>query len=247
LVLAKKLSDQYEHASIKAAIKYYTLMLSKAKELSNNIMTETLIDIERTIKEQSNLKTRIDDELDPLIKRAETELAEYKIYEEPLGPRGIANRYIANVLSNTVKNVNYFISQVWNYPMELVDVDITKPIDFTLPIRIRGKISPDISLCSKGQKVIINLAFRLALLIQMNALDKYPLMLDEPDEGCDPAHSDKLLEFICMLSNSGMVKQMFVINHNAPFFSGFNNIETICLSDENIVLPPKYNDHITLY
>jgi ABC-type transporter Mla maintaining outer membrane lipid asymmetry ATPase subunit MlaF len=81
----------------------------------------------------------------------------------------------------------------------------------------------------------------------MNALDKYPLMLDEPDEGCDPAHSDKLLEFICMLSNSGMVKQMFVINHNAPFFSGFNNIETICLSDENIVLPPKYNDHITLY
>ncbi len=80
----------------------------------------------------------------------------------------------------------------------------------------------------------------------MQKLDKYPIYLDEPDAALDVMHRQKLLEFLSKLVNQKIISQLFIVNHNMHLTSGFNDSEVICLSNNNIVTPAIYNQHVSI-
>lgn len=223
---------------------------SKCKEEVDSALRSTqekIWSIEKVLQEQSKLESRISEEIDVLIERAERRVAILSPLENALSPHvGIPNEYIANVLQTCIDNANYFIEQVWSYPLTILPIPKDRAVDFNFPVKIKGKKNKDISLCSSGQRDIIDMAFTLALMIHMGIIKDYPVFLDEPDKYADSHHRERILHFLSSLVEKGIVSQLFLINHHAHLHSGFSSSEVMCLSNENICVPDSYNIHCTM-
>lgn len=245
--LQDRLEQGIAKAKIKEAIDHYTLIRSVLTDVKENYL-EKLAQVTTTINEQDRLKARFEEEVNLNIIALEKERAEYILLEKASSPSsGLPHQYMVAVINTLIANTNRFIKRIFNYRLELNLLDINKPVDykFSATVGENDVRVPDISTCSKSQKEVINFAFRLAALIQLNATD-YPLILDEIGSGYDSYHMQRLLMFITELVNSGTVGQILLINHHAVLHEGLQDSEVLVLNPENIVVPSKYNEHVEM-
>ena len=241
--ISERLSKYERYVIVEKSIEYYQHIHKTVKDIISTISYELMV-IDKVLKEQLSLRERLEKEIGGLIVQLETQLKALIPCEEAWSPHtGWPNRVVVDRINECIKNVNYFISQVWTYSMKLSSLPKDKPVSFALPLKIKGTTSNDISNCSKSQKDIVNIAWRLALMITLGINKTFPIFLDEPDSGMDARHQEKMLSFISNLVRSGVVDQLFLINHHAPLFSGFVDSEVLCLAEDNVMLPEKYNEH----
>lgn len=233
-----KLNEQY--------VTYMSDLKNKYTQYRNDVQSK-LIEIESIIKEQESLLTRYDDEIMIMIKAIEKDKIKYEQLEKALSPaKGIPHRYLSKYINNLISNINYFIEQIWSQPFVIKVIDEDLQNDFNFIAVINDREIGDITRCSAGQQSIVNICFILAILLHMQKLDKYPIYLDEPDAALDVMHRQKLLEFLSKLVNQKIISQLFIVNHNMHLTSGFNDSEVICLSNNNIVTPAIYNQHVSI-
>ena len=108
-------------------------------------------------------------------------------------------------------------------------------ISFPVLINNDGTVK-DISICSKGQKEIIDLAIILAICTYRGYSIKFPLKLDEMSSGLSPDHNSKLFGFLGELFSRDEILQAFIVSHDPIVNNGFDQAGYIALSENNTEL-----------
>ena len=204
---------------------------------------------EQQMKSIDAISIRMNQEILPELDKREKDLINLSALEKALSPAtGLPHKYMVEFINTIFGMVNHTIRCVWNYSMELVPLDDAATLTFDFPIAIHdhGRLK-DISILSKGQKEIVDLAFTLALYMAKDLSGKFPLKLDEVDSGMSEHHRTQLLVLFKELLDSGEVEQMFLVNHHNQMFTAFTDAQIVCLQSDGIILPEEYNSGVDIH
>lgn len=231
----KQLSIQYQ-------LMYLQVLLDEKSSYKLQINTK-LREIEHTIKEQEGYLIRLNEEVLPSILVVENKLQLWTVIEKELSPSaGLPHIYAIRYINSLIKLVNDYIRLVWSYDMEILYISEERHLDFSLEVMLNKNTElKDISICSDGQKAIIDLAFTLAICTLRGYAFQFPLKLDEIDAALSESHRTKLMSLFGKIISEQAVNQMFMVNHFASLYSGILDADIVCLSEEGIVLPQVYN------
>ena len=200
-------------------------------------ISEALRASEQIVAEQDNLRTRLHDEILPMMQSITDDVTKWNYVEKELSPvTGIPKRVMVKYINEVFRRANRFISQVWNYEMELVYLKEDEDCDYSFPVLINndGTVK-DISICSKGQKEIIDLAIILAICTYRGYTTLFPLKLDEMSSGLSPDHNSKLFGFLGdLLERDNIIDQIFIVSHDPIVNNGFENAGYVALSNDNM-------------
>ena len=243
----EKYSRAERHILIKNAYKYWNNLQKHYEQIQINVREE-LRTIETIVKDQDLIIHTYKTEILPFIEKINKEKGIYERLELALSPNsGIPHRSMVRYLNTMIHNVNYFLSQIWAYPMKLVSVDENSPLDYGFPITIKNETNKDINCTSDGQAEVIDLVWVLTILLQMKLLDKIPFFADEIGRCMDEVHRQKTLDFLNSLIDNRLIEQLFLINHYAAISNGFKECNVICLNSDNLTdLPNNVNEHVKI-
>lgn len=232
---------------VQTKVKVRKIQIERLQQAKRRLLLQ-IGTLEQTINTQEHLKSRLYEGTLPQLHQLLTKQQTLMHLEMALSPNsGLPHCYLVRFLNTVIRNVNRIISSIWSYDLEILPVDETKPLTFDFPVAINrsGRI-PDISICSDGQKEIINLAWTIALAEINGALQRYPLKLDEPDKGISHGNRGRVLELLSRLIQQQAIKQLVLINHHDGLYSAFPHCEVLCLSADNITVPAVFNQHVEL-
>ncbi len=234
------------HDKLHKRIEFNTMIINEHINIRNEINSR-LREIESTLYEQNNYKTIVTQEIEPTLKELTAKVKKWEQVEFGLSPtKGLPYIYLTRFINRLISHVNSYIRDVWCYDMELVYLKEEETLDFSIQVMInKSSIVKDISICSAGQKAIINLAMILAICKERTFGNIYPLKLDEVDAALTDEHRTNLVALLSRLVDSGEISQMFLVNHFV-IHSGMTNCETVCLSTDGIVVPNVYNEHVQI-
>ena len=204
---------------------------------------------EQQMKDIDSITIRINQELAPELGKKEKELIRLTTLEQALSPAsGLPHKYMVDFVNMIFTLVNNVIRYVWSYSMELLPLDIESTLTFDFPIAIHdhGRLK-DISMLSKGQKEIVDLAFNIAYYSIKDLSGRFPLKLDEIDSGMSEHHRTRLLSLFRDMLEQGDVEQMFLVNHHNQMFTAFTDAQIVCLHEDGIVLPEVYNTGVVIH
>ena len=231
---------------LKNRIEFNREMIKQHQIMKIELSTK-LRDIEHTLQEQRRITDILQTEIKPTLDDIRRQKIKWETVEQGLSPsKGLPCIYLTRFINRLISRINNYIKEVWCYDMELMYVEESDDLDFTLPVLMnKSTIVKDVGVLSKGQSAMVDLAFVLAVAAERGWLKQYPLCCDEIDAGFQEMHRTKLVELLGRLLENEDVTQMFLVNHYA-IQSGFSDIDIVCLSSEGIVLPGAYNLHCTI-
>lgn len=202
-----------------------------------------LAEIDRVLRDQDALMARYQDEILVSITHLTAQEQDYTALEKTLSPTiGLPHRYMVQFINDLFRTANTFLAEVFSYPFEFILLIEDDQVDYRFKLRVGEITIPDISRGSDAQKSMADLAFTLAILVNLHLTD-YPLFLDEPDKPFDVHHKQSLLIFLKSIVEDGLVSQLFMINHNLVTYGGMHNADTLVLDPRNVLLPKVYNTH----
>lgn len=217
---------------------------SMSIDIRNKHLNEILIDIKDKIihidNELSSIKS-LQDNLDKnkeLISNYKLKEKVLKILEKELSPtEGLIAKSINSFLNIFIEEMNYVISNIWTYGLELLpcDIDTESGIDLDYKFRVKvnnSEIIEDVSKLSSSGQEIVNLAYRLVFSKYMS-LPNIPLYLDEFSSSMDTAHRAKSYEVIDKILSSEY-GQIFIICHYSDLYSSLRNVDFNILDPNNI-------------
>ena len=218
---------------LKAEISYFSEFLDTI-QISKNKINDKLRELDIIIKEQDNYLVRLNDEVNPELKKLKDLQAELAAVESQLSPtKGLSHVYIIRYINSVFRLANQFIARVWSYPMALELIDENdESFDYSFKLSINETSSiKDINIASAGQKSIINLCVMLAICIFRHYGNDYPIILDEVTVNMSLNHQNSLITFLNELFSDEGLKQIFIVDHCIDVCSSFASIaEMICLS-----------------
>lgn len=219
------------NTALKAGLSFIDTIVTEMNITKSQIGTK-LRELEATIYEQNNLIARLQDEIEPNIKLLTDKATKLTIIEQQLSPtKGIPHKYIIRYLNAVFLRANQYIQCVWNYNMALDYFDENDPFDYTFKININDDSGvKDVSICSTGQKAIIDLAITLAICVYRGYAHLFPIKLDEVDAALTPTHRDRLTEFLGELLHQKEITQTFIVNHYIALSSAFCDSGVVALS-----------------
>ena len=117
--------------------------------------------------------------------------------------------------------------------MELICPTVGEDLDFTFPVKINDDgIVKDISICSKGQKEIIDLAIIIGICTYRKYAGMYPLKLDEMTSGLSGEHSARLFDYLGELFHQSNILQAFIVNHDPVMTTSYQDASYAVLSKD---------------
>lgn len=210
----------------------FTLYSQKAvNDYVSSLQTE-LATVKKSLQDHEMLQTQID-ELEKEDETIRTRAKHLAALVDALNHRtGVIGDQLNIVNTGFVNAVNKIIDNIWEKDVVLQYPETGKKSG-NFYVAINGRVGPELSMLSSGQKDIFNLAVSLVVMSQLNLKD-YPLFLDEVGATFDERHRDNLMFFIKDLVMSGTVSMVFMISHYAENHGGFSNVDVSVLDDSNI-------------
>lgn len=212
-------------------------------------VNEQLLTIDRILKTQDGLLTRLNDEVLPTLQTLTKKREQWMTVVSALSPTdgGLPHTYLVRFINGIITLANSYIKSVWSYDMEIDLIDEQSSLEFDLPFTLyKNAHVKDLGIGSNGQQAIFDMALNLAIAQYHGYGTKYPLKYDEMDAALSPHHRTKMLEWINLITRKGIAKQIFWVNHHASLYSGFTDNKFWVLSEDNIVLPAVYNEHVEI-
>lgn len=172
-----------------------------------------------------------------------------KMIADILSPKdGFIAEQMSGFISAFTSDWNAIIENVWTYQMEIQSCGLESgELNYRFPVRIEGSPNgpKDVDRTSRGQKEMINFAYVLIVMFYLR-LNNYPLYLDELGATFDETHKLNVMNFIKDLVESKGFSQVFMISHYASSHGAFTQAEVMVMDSSNIVVPVKYNQHVTM-
>ena len=158
---------------------------------------------------------------------------------------GLIAKGLVGFIQHLVNQLNNLIANVWTYPLVLETPDLeTVDLDYKFPFTITdnkhvNRIA-DISLGSKGQREIIDLAFRV-IACRYLRLQEVPIYADEFGTGLDETHRVRAAQLLKHIVQEPSYAQLFMISHYSEAHGSLVNADVTVLSKDNITVPTVYN------
>lgn len=164
---------------------------------------------------------------------------------------GLIAEGLLGFIRSFIRKMNAVIKKIWAYRMEVldcaVDGDGVVELDYYFPILVNSKdnIVPDVGKGSEGMKAVVDLAFRVVAMDYLG-MGEFPLILDEPAAAFDAEHARAfgrtLNDFISQMSFS----QIYLVSHDYAQYASLVQSEVCVIDPTNIVVPGRYNEHVTI-
>lgn len=240
------LSIQHQHQQMTIAVahdyeKKRLDVLKKGVEELRSRHFLRLSDIERTLRAQTSLRDRYQEEVVSQIGLIEKELADLQQVESALIV--IPKESMIDFINDVFEQANLLISSIWTVPLKLELLSHTDPLTYEFYVSGDNQSLREMSECSEGQTEILSLAINLSLRIILNHLN-FPLCLDEPGRTMDTQHANNLIVLLKQLLDSNVISQLFMVSHHASIHNNFTHTETMVIREDNILLPEVYNQHV---
>lgn len=252
--ILKQLTDTISHTKRNLNIEFIMSRIDFDRKIIRehtgikNGLSIKLREIEATLADQKRTIDILNSEIKPTLADLKRQLGNWMTVESGLNPAsGLPCIYLVRFINKLISRANAFIKKVWCYDLELVYLKEDEDLDFTLEVLVnKSTIVKDISICSDGMKAIINLAMTLAIAEERGFLNWAPIRCDEVDRMLSENHRAKLVDVLSEMLETGVIKQMFLVNHYA-IQTGLTMCDVICLSTQDIVVPNKYNEHAQIW
>lgn len=262
-----------EHHAYHQQLKEAFALGEKIKSLEKNLagLTETIIDTmwmetihhcirqlqsqllrkEETLNEVKQQLLRVKDLEEQIAVEMNKEKA-LDIVIETLSPKdGMIAEGLLGFIKSFVRQMNGLIKRIWTYPLAVKECGIMDgsgvELDYKFPLVTfnAGLVVDDISNGSDGQVSVVDLAFTTVAMKYLG-LAESPLYLDEPAKAFDNEHKKTAMEAFKTLMETTAFTQLFMISHDYQNYSSFANVDVCVLDSKNIVVPDRYNDHVTI-
>lgn len=236
-----KIVAHKKYVESKKSVEFYEMLL-KIIDIYKKKNESTLSEISSVLKEQESIEIRLNEEVLCEIKKLKSEKKDYELVEK--GFEKLSSEYILSFINNIIHNVNFFIDKIFTYSMKINYIKGIDEMNFRFNLTVNDVFVDDISECSSGQRKIIDLCFSLALIIELN-LQHLPFFVDEVDKALDKTHKQNLLNLFYYLIDENIISQLFAAIHITPELEGLQG-DIVCLNEDNILLPPVYNEHVKI-
>jgi len=180
-----------------------------------------------------------------------SKVEEFKAVLAALSPtEGLIAEGMLGFIKVFVAKMNHLIGKTWSYPLEVVPCGLNSEgsvdLDYKFPLisEASNRPVPDVVVGSRGMKEIVNLVFRVVALQYLGLAD-VPLYLDEFASALDSSHRRSSVDLIKMMMTQMSFSQMFMVSHDFSQYGALSDVEVCALTEDNIVLPPKYNEHVS--
>ena len=233
---------QFNNAIIKCRMDFDRQLIQEHTSIRNTL-SERLREVEYTLNDQKRIIDVLETEIRPTLESLRKQKVEWEMVEYGLSPtKGLPCIYLIRFINRLIEKTNRLIKRIWFCDMELAYLDEKETLDFTIGLILnKSSTVKDISLCSNGQKAVIDLCFTLSLCQERNLLD-YTIKMDEADAALTEMHRLNLVQMISDMISDGEIKQLLLVNHFA-LQTGISSCETVALSTDGIVIPGEYNEH----
>lgn len=231
---------------IRCRIDFDRKMIDEHTVLKNQISTR-LREIEHTLEEQKRITDVLNTEIRPTLEQLRKDRMDWELVESGLSPtKGLPCIYLVRFMNRLIARANAIIKEIWYCDMELAYVNEQELLDFSIGVIFNKSTTvKDCSLCSNGQKAVINFAFLMAVAIERGYINWCPLSLDEIDGALTEQHRTTLVATINRLLEEGVIKQLFLINHFA-LQSGISLCSVVALATDGILVPGEFNTHASI-
>lgn len=247
-VLEEKLNIYYQSAIDKENA---LVLLYEYEDISNEMSR-----IWRLLEETRSRFALMDEnriQLDRMRARLATLTAEYEISAQlvkSMGPEeGLLAKHLYRSITRVTDMMSEFIRSNWGYGMEVLPCDIENgELNYRFPYRLADQPKPvaDISMSSKGQQKLFNLAFIYTVYVIKN-LRGFPLLLDEPFNGFDEEHKDTNIKFINNRLERGDHSQLFIISHDPAIHFQLTQSDYLVIDANGTSLPKVYNQNVVMH
>ena len=227
-------------------IKFDQQLISEHNNVRHVVSTK-LREIEHTLQEQKRIADVLDTEIRPTLSELKEQKRRWEIIEGGLSPtKGLPCIYLIRFMNRVFARANEIISRIWYCDMELAYIDEKESLDFTVELILnKSSTVKDISLCSNGQKAVVDFAVTMAIAMERRFNEWLPFKCDEIDAALTPEHRLKLTQCISDFLDDGTMRQMLLVNHFA-IQSGIQQCDIVSLSEDGLVLPAVYNEHAVI-
>ena len=237
------LSDQIERRHSNVIDAYRDRAIESVKYGHHN----ELASIQRRLTEHNTLQGVVSD-LARDVESTEKNRDVLLLLAKALSPTdGLIAEQLTGFINCLTAQMNSILATIWTYDLIIHGCGLENGgLDYKFPLSSRGdKPRPDVVKGSKAQKQVINLSFKLTVMLYLG-MEDYPLFLDEPGEGFDEQHRTNLMSFVKQLMDGRHHSQMFMVSHYASTHGSFTQAETVVLDDSNIAVAGKYNENVVL-
>lgn len=217
----------------------------------HNVVRETLSvklrEVEHTLQEQKRIIDVLDTEIRPTLQQLRDQKRDWETVESGLSPtKGLPCIYLIRFMNRVFARANSIIANIWYCDMELAYIEEKDDLDFSISLILNKNTTvKDISLCSNGQKAIVDFAITLAIAIERGFNKWLPFKCDEIDAALTPEHRAKLTQCISDYIDDGTIKQLMLVNHFSVQ-TGIMSSDVVSLSEDGLVLPSVYNEHVVI-
>lgn len=159
---------------------------------------------------------------------------------------GVIAEGMLGFIQHFVDEMNYSISKLWVDPLTITPCllsDSGVELDYLFPVRTLHESPEDVSVCSSGQKEIIDLAFREAGM-QCLQLSTHPILFDEWGVRMDNVHKQRTAVLLGSLTEQTSHDQIVMVSHQNVVHDSFTDIMRLVLCDKNIDIDGEYNTHV---
>lgn len=200
-------------------------------------------DVERTLRAQSGLHERYQEDYVSQIERIEKEKSDQERIEKAL--IAIPRENTISFVNGIFEQANLLIDLIWTVPFKIDLLKESDPLDYTFQVSGDNDSVREMSECSEGQTEILYLAINLALRIQLGHVN-IPLCLDETGRTFDTEHKRRLIMVLKKLLDDKVISQLFYISHDLNLVSSLGQAEYFVIKDTNIMVPQEFNLHCTM-
>ena len=231
---------------IQCRIEFDQKMIQEHLAMKNEIGTR-LREIEHTLDEQKRITDVLNTEIRPTLEQLRKDRLDWELVESGLSPtKGLPCIYLVRFMNRLIARANAIIKEIWYSDMEIAYIEEKETLDFSLGVIFnKSSTIKDCSLCSNGQKAVLDFAFTVALATERGFQNWCPLALDEADAALTEQHRTAFVGVINRLLGEGIIKQLFLVNHFA-MQTGMQSCDIVSLSSDGIVLPMVYNQHAVI-
>lgn len=216
----------------------------------NNLMGELLPrkDALMSLMIRQESLTMLVSSIEENLNHLKTRQQRLKLLMDGLCPKkGYIGELMKEFITSLCGNMNAIIREIWSTPLYIKPcINDKDEVDYNFPV-INGeseKTAGDVSLCSGGEKEIINFAFRLVI---GRYIDCEPeLFLDEVGVNMDEYHRSRFFDYVKRLMTTGKIDQCFMISHYTAQYGLMDNANIVALNTEGLTTPPTTNTHVTI-
>lgn len=167
-----------------------------------------------------------------------------------MGPEeGLLAKHLYRSITRVTDLMSAFIKQNWGYSMEVLPCDVEGgELNYRFPYKLADRPKPvaDISMSSKGQQKLFDLAYIYTVYVILQ-LKGFPLFLDEPFNGFDEEHKDKNIKYINNQLERGDHSQLFIISHDPAIHFQLTQADYLVIDANGTSVPKVYNQNVTMY